>query len=106
MASLILNCAFRKNDSICVDTHVHRISKTLKWACQKCADCKEVEHTRLALQVWLPTDLWGDFSLQLVGMGQLLNTGKDKLREYAEALDDQDEKEVTCKLLKKLGLKM
>jgi endonuclease-3 len=104
MASLILSCGFGQNDSICVDTHVHRISKTLQWGCHKCVDCKDVEHTRLALQSWLPQDLWGDFSLHLVGLGQLLNTGKEKLIAYTASIEEPQEKDDTEILLMRLGI--
>jgi endonuclease-3 len=101
MASLILTCAFNRNDSICVDTHVHRITNALKWGCQKCKKCKHVQHTRLALQEWLPEKFWGDYSLTLVGLGQLLQTKKNKLIKCSEDMEDKDE---AVKLLNKLGI--
>lgn len=104
MASLILSCGFKKNDSICVDTHVHRISTALKWGCTKCKACKEPEHTRLALQQWLPRALWGEYSLQLVGLGQLMKERKKELLYYCNSCTGE-EKDEAVSILQKLGVK-
>ena len=106
MASLILSCAFKQNDSIVVDTHVHRISTALNWGCRICKDaCKDAEHTRMALQQWLPKQVWGDYSLMLVGLGQLLNSAKQALIDCCDTLDAEIQDDAR-KLLVKLGLRL
>ena len=90
MANLVLNCAFNKQSGICVDSHVHRLCGKLGWGCRKCKDCREPEHTRLALEGWLPHDLWGEFTVVLVGLGQLMQRGKGKLNERIEMTADPD----------------
>lgn len=55
------------NVGIGVDTHVHRIANRLGW-------CKTStpEQTRLALQSWLPRELYGVVNKQMVGFGQVI----------------------------------
>ncbi len=48
-----------------VDVHVHRICNTLGWV-----KTSMPEQTRVAVQSWLPTDLWPTFNELLVGFGQ------------------------------------
>jgi endonuclease III len=50
-----------------VDTHVHRIANLLKWV-----DAGTPEKTRVALEGWLPQDLWGPVNPLLVGFGQTI----------------------------------
>jgi endonuclease-3 len=103
MANLVMNCAFNKSDGICVDTHVHRICTKLGWGCKKCQQCKQPEHTRLELEKWLPREIWREFTVVLVGLGQLLQTGKEQLLEKCQACRDP---ETALKLMKRLGLKV
>uniref|UniRef100_A0A8D0H9Q1 Nth like DNA glycosylase 1 n=1 Tax=Sphenodon punctatus TaxID=8508 RepID=A0A8D0H9Q1_SPHPU len=50
-----------------VDTHVHRISNRLKWVRK---ETRSPEQTRVALEDWLPRDLWSEINWLLVGFGQ------------------------------------
>jgi endonuclease III len=50
-----------------VDTHVHRIANLLKWV-----DTNTPEKTRVALESWLPSDLWGPVNPLMVGFGQTI----------------------------------
>ena len=50
---------------ICVDTHVHRISNRLGWV-----NTTTPEKTRIALEKWMPRELWGEVNERLVGFGQ------------------------------------
>jgi len=50
-----------------VDTHVHRIANLLKWV-----DTNTPEKTRVALEGWLPRELWGPVNPLLVGFGQTI----------------------------------
>jgi endonuclease-3 len=66
MATLTMRIAFGEVVGISVDTHVHRISNTLKW-------CKtsSPEETEKALQELLPKEVWGTVNKLLVGFGQV-----------------------------------
>lgn len=50
-----------------VDTHVHRISNRLGWVPKA---TKTPEATRVALESWLPTELWNEVNNLMVGFGQ------------------------------------
>lgn len=50
-----------------VDTHVHRITNRIGWVKKP---TKTVEQTRMALEAWLPKDLWQEVNHLLVGFGQ------------------------------------
>ncbi|KAG8557404.1 hypothetical protein GDO81_016626 [Engystomops pustulosus] len=67
MAHLIMDIAWNKVSGIGVDTHVHRISNRLKWVKK---ETKSPEDTRVALEDWLPRDLWSEINWLLVGFGQ------------------------------------
>lgn len=67
MAHLIMDIAWDKVSGIGVDTHVHRISNRLKWVKK---EAKTPEDTRVALEDWLPRDLWSEINWLLVGFGQ------------------------------------
>nr|XP_015215439.1 PREDICTED: endonuclease III-like protein 1 [Lepisosteus oculatus] len=67
MAHLIMNIAWRKVSGIGVDTHVHRIANRLGWVKKS---TKTPEETRVALEDWLPRDLWSEINWLLVGFGQ------------------------------------
>lgn len=67
MAHLIMDIAWNNVTGIGVDTHVHRISNRLKWAKK---ETKTPEETRVALEDWLPRDLWSEINWLLVGFGQ------------------------------------
>ncbi|XP_038007029.1 endonuclease III-like protein 1 isoform X2 [Motacilla alba alba] len=67
MAHLAMHIAWDSVAGIAVDTHVHRISNRLKWVKK---ETKNPEQTRLALEEWLPRDLWKEINWLLVGFGQ------------------------------------
>ncbi|XP_039630626.1 endonuclease III-like protein 1 [Polypterus senegalus] len=67
MAHLIMDIAWNKVSGIGVDTHVHRIANRLKWVKK---ETKAPEETRVALESWLPRELWSEINWLLVGFGQ------------------------------------
>lgn len=67
MSYLTLEAAWGLCDGIGVDLHVHRICNRLHWI-----DTKTPEQTRLALQDWLPKELWTPINKLMVGFGQQL----------------------------------
>ncbi|KYO30850.1 endonuclease III-like protein 1 [Alligator mississippiensis] len=67
MAHLAMNIAWNDVSGIGVDTHVHRIANRLKWVKK---ETKTPEATRVALEDWLPRDLWSEINWLLVGFGQ------------------------------------
>ncbi|WBW71714.1 DNA endonuclease III [Schizosaccharomyces osmophilus] len=67
MGYLCMGIAWKKNVGIGVDVHVHRISNILGWC-----NTKTEEQTRLALQSFLPKDLWQEVNFMLVGFGQTI----------------------------------
>jgi endonuclease-3 len=105
MALILLNVVFGKCEGISVDTHVHRISNQLGWAGR--TPTKTPEHTRAALECWVPRDeclqrdsnsqsadpsgllarrltlrsrcRWPHVNLLLVGLGQEIQTERQKL---------------------------
>ena len=87
MALICLNVCFDKIVGISVDTHVHRISNQLGWTGGG-APTKNPEATRAALESWMPRDVWGDVNLLLVGLGQEVQTEKEKLLRKALACSD------------------
>ncbi|XP_067859567.1 endonuclease III-like protein 1 [Heptranchias perlo] len=67
MAHLIMKLAWDKVSGISVDTHVHRIANRLRWT-EK--ETRTPEKSRLALEDWMPRDLWSETNWLLVGFGQ------------------------------------
>ncbi|NXI35883.1 NTH protein, partial [Galbula dea] len=67
MAHLAMNIAWDSVSGIAVDTHVHRITNRLKWVKE---ETRYPEETRVALEEWLPRDLWREINWLLVGFGQ------------------------------------
>jgi len=65
MAYLCLSRAWGRTEGIGVDVHVHRITNLWGWH-----KTKGPEETRLALQAWLPKELWYEINWLLVGFGQ------------------------------------
>jgi endonuclease-3 len=65
MAHLCLSAAWGRTEGIGVDVHVHRITNLWGWH-----KTKGPEETRLALQAWLPKELWHEINWLLVGFGQ------------------------------------
>ena len=76
MGYLALQIAWKKNDGIGVDVHVHRICNRLHWV-----NTKTPEETRVALESWLPKDLWEVVNVLLVGFGQQICGSKPKCSE-------------------------
>ena len=77
MALLVLQVAFGRVEGISVDTHVHRIANQLAWTGE--TSTKTPEHTRAALEAWMPREVWADVNLVLVGLGQEVQTERHKL---------------------------
>ncbi|XP_063594640.1 endonuclease III-like protein 1 [Penaeus indicus] len=67
MSHLCMSLGWGKLSGICVDTHVHRITNRLGWTGET---TKNPEKTRLALESWLPEELWAETNELLVGLGQ------------------------------------
>ncbi|RDL39217.1 Endonuclease III-like protein [Venustampulla echinocandica] len=65
MAYLCMSGAWGRTEGIGVDVHVHRITNLWGWN-----KTKGPEDTRLALQEWLPKELWHEINWLLVGFGQ------------------------------------
>lgn len=65
MAYLCMSSAWGKTEGIGVDVHVHRITNLWGWN-----KTKGPEETRIALQEWLPKELWHEINWALVGLGQ------------------------------------
>ncbi|KAH6683030.1 DNA glycosylase [Halenospora varia] len=65
MAYLCMSSAWGRTEGIGVDVHVHRITNLWGWH-----KTKGPEETRLALQAWLPRELWHEINWLLVGFGQ------------------------------------
>ncbi|KAI9644078.1 alpha,alpha-trehalase nth1 [Ciborinia camelliae] len=65
MAYLCMSSAWGRTEGIGVDVHVHRITNMWGWH-----TTKGPEETRLALQAWLPKELWHEINWLLVGFGQ------------------------------------
>lgn len=69
-------------EGISVDTHVHRISNQLGWV-GVAGPTKTPEHTRKAIESWMPRQVWPEVNLLLVGLGQEIQTEKAKLLRKA-----------------------
>ncbi|CAM9772155.1 unnamed protein product [Ascophyllum nodosum] len=73
MAYLVMDVAWGRNEGICVDTHVHRISNRLGWVDtwnRSKPRSQNPEKTRKHLQAWLPREHWSEVNGLLVGFGQ------------------------------------
>lgn len=71
MAHICMQAAWNVTSGIGVDTHVHRIANRLRWTRQPTAN---PEQTRVALEQWLPAELWSTINTLLVGFGQTVCT--------------------------------
>ncbi|XP_058173951.1 endonuclease III-like protein 1 [Anopheles ziemanni] len=71
MAHLCMRSAWNVVTGIGVDTHVHRISNWLQLIPE---ETKQPEATRIALEKWLPFEIWDEFNHLLVGFGQTICT--------------------------------
>ncbi|XP_062559748.1 endonuclease III-like protein 1 [Armigeres subalbatus] len=69
MAHLCMRSAWNVVTGIGVDTHVHRICNWLRWVPK---ETKTPEDTRVALEKWLPFELWEEVNQLLVGFGQTI----------------------------------
>ncbi|NP_001354965.1 nth like DNA glycosylase 1 [Xenopus laevis] len=67
MAHLVMDIAWNNVSGIGVDTHVHRISNRLKWVKK---ETKNPEETRVAMEDWMPREIWSEINWLLVGFGQ------------------------------------
>lgn len=70
MGYLLLQIAWGINEGIGVDVHLHRLAVQWGWV----GKSDSTEHTRLALQRWLPHKYWADINPMLVGFGQTVCT--------------------------------
>ncbi|KAI1484981.1 DNA glycosylase [Biscogniauxia mediterranea] len=68
MAHLCLSAAWGRTEGIGVDVHVHRITNLWRWHGR--TPTRTPEHTRAALEAWLPRDRWREINALLVGLGQ------------------------------------
>ena len=103
MATLVMSCAFGKTQAgMCVDTHVHRLANLLRWGCQMCSECKTPEHTRQALESWLPQDLWSEVNLAFVGLGQVMQSQREDV--FQRVLQSSQPLEI-ADLLQRLGFR-
>jgi endonuclease-3 len=67
MAYLCMSAAWGRVEGIGVDVHVHRITNLWRWH-----KTNTPEETRLALQAWLPKEMWHEINWLLVGLGQTI----------------------------------
>uniref|UniRef100_A0A336LMV8 Endonuclease III homolog n=1 Tax=Culicoides sonorensis TaxID=179676 RepID=A0A336LMV8_CULSO len=74
-AYLCMKSAWDVVSGIAVDTHMHRIINRLKWVQ---SPTKTAEDTRLALESWLPFEMWGDITRLLIGFGQTICAARPK----------------------------
>ena len=77
MAIILMRVAFDETVGISVDTHVHRICNQLGWAGAQ--GSKTPEKTRKVIEGWMPSHIWPDVNLLLVGLGQEVQTERAKL---------------------------
>uniref|UniRef100_A0A7S0LNJ2 Endonuclease III homolog n=1 Tax=Coccolithus braarudii TaxID=221442 RepID=A0A7S0LNJ2_9EUKA len=99
MAIIVLRVVYGKVVGISVDTHVHRISNQLGWTGPVAT--KLPEQTRGAIEAWMPSDIWADVNLVLVGLGQEIQTEKPKLLRKCLECSDPD---AALALVARLGL--
>ena len=62
-------------DGICVDVHVDRLCRLWGWVPSSLSlsgTRNNAEETRIAIEKWLPRELWYDFNTILVGFGQMV----------------------------------
>lgn len=59
-------------DGICVDVHVDRLCRLWGWVPSSSTTRNNAEETRIAVEKWLPKELWYDFNTILVGFGQMI----------------------------------
>lgn len=71
MAHLFLHRAWGVVAGIGVDVHVHRLANMWGWT-GRSKLVPTPERTRVALESWLPRDLWVDINPTLVGFGQTI----------------------------------
>ncbi|OAD62046.1 Endonuclease III-like protein 1 [Eufriesea mexicana] len=67
MGHICMQIAWGEVSGIGVDTHVHRICNRLGWVKKT---TKTPEDTRIAVEEWLPKELWSQVNYLLVGFGQ------------------------------------
>ncbi|KAK3267454.1 hypothetical protein CYMTET_23994 [Cymbomonas tetramitiformis] len=105
MALIVLRVSFGRTEGISVDTHVHRIANQLGWTGGQPGETKtkQPEQTRAALEQWIPTDLWPDVNILLVGLGQEVQTEREKLLAKCRACSDPP---AALHLMQLLGLRL
>uniref|UniRef100_A0A336MN70 Endonuclease III homolog n=1 Tax=Culicoides sonorensis TaxID=179676 RepID=A0A336MN70_CULSO len=75
MAHLCMKSAWNVTSGIGVDVHMHRIINRLNWVPKP---TKSPEDTRVALEGWLPFEMWDEINHMLVGFGQTICAAKPK----------------------------
>lgn len=78
-------------DSICVDTHVHRISNRLGWVCTT-----SPEETENSLKDIFPVDYWRKLNHTLVAFGQQTCTPRSPICSKCPVHDQCPQKGVTA----------
>jgi endonuclease-3 len=76
MATLVMQLAWNESVGICVDTHVHRISNTLRWV-----KTKNPLQTADKLKEVIPQPMWGEINHLLVGFGQTICAARPRCDE-------------------------
>lgn len=106
MSYLVLHKAWGKLEGICVDVHVHRLSRMFHWVDPK--KCKTPEHTRKALQEWLPRPLWYEINTVLVGFGQVICTSRRRRCDIclANTVCNAADKKLVSKSISTIGFKL
>lgn len=70
MAHLLLQAAWNRTEGIGVDVHVHRLANLWGWVPE--TKTPTPEKTRIALERWMPRELWQMINPLLVGFGQTI----------------------------------
>jgi len=80
MAYICMSAAWDDPVGIGVDVHVHRIANRLRWV-----GTNTPEETRLALESFVPRDIWAEINILLVGFGQTVCLPRGPLCGECEA---------------------
>ena len=91
-----MEIAFGKVCGVSIDTHMHRMLNQLGWV-----HSKHAEDTRKQLEAWLPRSEWPGMNYVWVGLGQEIQTQKEKLLRKVLACSDPTR---GLKLLKTFGI--
>lgn len=84
MAHLLMQNAWNESAGIGVDTHVFRLAQWWRWVPKTAHPTPE--KTRIALEQWLPRELWAEINPLLVGFGQTWCPPKQSAAKCQECL--------------------